>query len=99
MFRCTCALVNARPPPEGTCSLPREALLPPPPRFRDGLEEVPKTPYRGLLVHFTHLAIHFRESVRGLLVRRWRWSLARGRLALQIDAMAADSSLRHHRRR
>jgi hypothetical protein len=28
-----------------------------------------------------------------------RWSLARGRLALQIDAMAADSSLRHHRRR
>ena len=28
-----------------------------------------------------------------------RWSLARGRLALQIDAMSADSSLRHHRRR
>jgi hypothetical protein len=36
MFRCTCALVNARPPLEGTCSLPREPLLPSPPRFRDG---------------------------------------------------------------
>jgi hypothetical protein len=42
---------------EGTCSLPREPLLPPPARFRDGLEEVPETPYRGLLVHFTYSAI------------------------------------------
>ena len=93
----------------------REPLLPPPPRFRDVLVEVPRDTSRGLLIHFIHPAIkvlhktlcgkdrgtfkgHFRESVRGLLVRRWRWSLARGRLALQIDAMAADSSLRHHRR-
>jgi hypothetical protein len=36
---------------------PREPLLPPPPRFRDVLEEVPETPYSGLFVHFTHPAI------------------------------------------
>ena len=37
--KCTCTLVNARPPPEGTCNLPREPLLPPPPRFRDVLSK------------------------------------------------------------
>jgi len=36
---------------------PREPLLPPPPRFRDVLEEVPGNTYRGLLIHFTHPAI------------------------------------------
>jgi hypothetical protein len=40
-------LMRGNPPPEGTCSLPREPLLPPPPRFRDGLEGVPEIPYRG----------------------------------------------------
>jgi hypothetical protein len=57
MFRCTCVLVNARPPSEDTGSLPREPLLSPPPRFRDGLEEGPEIPYRGLLVHFIYSVI------------------------------------------
>ena len=42
---------------------------------------------------------HFRESVRGLLIRCWRWSLARGRLALLSDETVAGSSPRSRRTR
>jgi hypothetical protein len=94
----------------------REPLLPPPPRFRDVLVEVPRDTSRGLLIHFIHPAIkvlhktlcgkdrgtfkgHFRESVRGLLIRCWQWSLARGRQALLTDEMATGSSPRHRRTR
>jgi hypothetical protein len=38
---------------------------------------------------------HFRESARGLLIRCWRWSLARVRKALLTDETATGSSPRH----